>query len=86
MAKAEVGADNIIKTTMEHLSEEQKKEVNDMIEHYCELCIDYFSTIRGGKTVQKMEFPGPLLHDETTLTTTDVNQVVNSAIHHTFID
>jgi hypothetical protein len=30
MSKDEVGASNIIKTTMECLSEEQQKEVNDM--------------------------------------------------------
>jgi hypothetical protein len=36
--------------------------------------------------IQKMEFPRPILHKETALTTTDINQLVNSAIHHTFIN
>jgi hypothetical protein len=73
MSKAEVGANNIIKTTMEHLSEEYRKQVSDMTEHYGELCIGYFTTVRSGKTIQKMEFPRPLLHGETALTTADVN-------------
>jgi hypothetical protein len=37
-----VGADNIFKTTMEHLSEESKKEVNDMTKFYREMCLNYF--------------------------------------------
>jgi hypothetical protein len=45
----------------------------------------FFTTLCGGKTIQKMEFPRPILHKEATLTTTDINQSVNSAIHHTFI-
>jgi hypothetical protein len=69
----EVGAGNIIKTTMEHFLEEQK-EVNDMTEFYRELFIDCFTIVHDVKMVQKKKFPRPLLHGETALmTTADVN-------------
>jgi hypothetical protein len=84
--KAKVSSDNIIKTTLKHLSGEPKKEVNDMVKHYQELCIDCFTTVRGGKMVQKMEFPSPLLDGETALTPTNVNQATNSVVDHMFID
>jgi hypothetical protein len=34
MSQAEVGANNIIMTVMKHLSKEQKKQVDDAMEHY----------------------------------------------------
>jgi hypothetical protein len=47
--------------------------------------MDCFIMTRGGKTFQKMELPRPLLHDETALTTTNISQSGNSAVHHAFI-
>jgi hypothetical protein len=37
----DIGASNVIKTTMEHLFEEQKKQVIDMTEFYWEMCVDF---------------------------------------------
>jgi hypothetical protein len=51
---AEIDTDNMIKTTMEYLSKEQKKQVNDMIEFYREMCLDCFTTSCGGKTIQNV--------------------------------
>jgi hypothetical protein len=85
MSKAKVGSDNKINTTLEHHMGEQK-EVNNMTKHYQELCIDWFTTVHGGKMVQMMEFPSPLLDGKTALTPTDVNQATNSVVDHMFID
>jgi hypothetical protein len=84
MSKAKIGSDNIIKTTLEHLSGEQ--EFNDVTKHYRELCIDCFTTVCGGKTFQKTEFSGPLLDGKMALTPTNVNQATNSVVDHMFID
>jgi hypothetical protein len=48
---AKINADNVIKTTIEHHSEEQKKKVNDITEFYKAIRLNSFTTSRGGKTV-----------------------------------
>jgi hypothetical protein len=73
MLTMEFDLDNIIKTNMEDLFEEQKKQVNDKVELYRDTCLDCFATPRGGKAIQKMQFPGILMQGETTVTASHID-------------
>jgi hypothetical protein len=74
MTKAKIHAENLIKTTMEYLSKEQKQEVNEKVELYREMCLDCFFAPQGGKAIQKIPFPRLLLQGEIAMTTADMQQ------------
>jgi hypothetical protein len=46
MTKNDIHPDNVIRTTMEDLSEEHKQEVNQKVELYREACLYCFATRR----------------------------------------
>jgi hypothetical protein len=75
----------MIKTSMEDLSEEQKKEINEKVELYREACLDYFAAPRGGTAIQKIQFPRILMQGETAVTAPNIHQLVSEAVHHAFI-
>jgi hypothetical protein len=86
MSKTEINKDNVIKTNMEDLSKEKKKKLNEKVELYREACLDCFAAPRGGKVAQKIQFPRILMQGETAVTTGNIHQLVNEAVHHAFIN
>jgi hypothetical protein len=87
-----VNSQNMIKTTMEYLFEESKRDINQVGEFYRELCPDSFSMTRVGKTVQKTLFTKPLFHGESNiskskgLTMTEIFDVIDTMVHHALIN
>jgi hypothetical protein len=77
---------------MEHRSKEQKQRVQQMTQHFLDLCLKSFTMTHFGTMIQKSQFPRPVLQGESNapetkvLTTTDVNDMVNTAVHHTLIN
>jgi hypothetical protein len=81
----------VIKTTMAHLSKEQKRDLKAITHTFQDLCLDTFTISHSKQTVQKL-FPKPLLHGKTItpevkgLIVTNIHRAFNSMTHHTFIN
>ena len=83
---AEVHTNNTIKVTKEQLSEEQKQQLARAVENFEDECLMTFSMLsRGGKVIQKENFPMP---HRITITEDIVKfqEMFNMAMHHALIN
>ena len=88
---SEVGTHNVVKATMEHLSENQKNDVEKLTQSFRELCLDSFVINRTGGARQVTPFPKPMMVGEASDTTQGpsaavIHELVNQAVHHALIN
>ena len=88
---SEVGTHNVVKAAMEHLSENQKNDVEKLPQSFRELCLESFVINRTGGARQVTPFPKPMMVGEASDTTQGpsaavIHELVNQAVHHALIN
>ena len=61
---SEVGTHNVVRVTMEQLSEDQKNDMEKLTQSFRELCLDSFVINRTGGACQVTPFPKPMMVGE----------------------
>jgi hypothetical protein len=88
-----MGTHNTVNISMDNLFEDQKKEVEMLVQKFQEMCLESFSSTYSETTIEKALLRSPILHGVTStsppkvvMTTAGVHEIINQAIHHALIN
>jgi hypothetical protein len=78
---------------MNNLFEDQKEEVEILVQKFQEMCLESLSSTYSETTIEKALLPTPIQHGATStsppkvvMTTAEVHDIVNLAIHHALVN